>query len=965
MALENYTRGQKIFMVTLIVVLAAMFTVTGAMLSLTGQGGKAAPADQGTVDGEAIRLMEFQRKRSALRIILGLDRASTPNAPDAPEYIYARVPTMSVQPQRGHDWPYNAQRPVDTSLLEVWPEYQDQYIWCHMVLVKEARASGIEERGNLYIGKVITALMNQMRQDIDKFDQKDLPKRFHDSYGQSIEDLLPTFREALMVRDYVESRVADEQARLEQVASIAEGNNEEVKAEFIRLKIGYFLEQARKDVIRESFRYKSAHAAAGFGVGTSTFGYDRFEEAYDKNKAKTLTSDASFSFQVIEAFPQAMIDKDKVQFEEEMLELMYKAVRDEMFKATDDDKARIDARLNDEFQNYSLKHAEETKDWGPEQIEKFKADHRDDLMKYRSFYEAQVDLRESLMRKESLKFAQSSIAAFLRKVDEEKARKQRQLTAQIDVIRKEEAVWEGKRAYVDDLRSRFDTMQMQLFAKARSVSNQMDNSAEGTDATANSNALIRIVDEFVRVLADFDREQIGTIISTANVTVQDLSSQLNNKLAEQDEFLAETDHRTSDNKVMSAEEVEAKKQQFKLEIEAINEKMRLRDAKAPLVEKFAEELRGKLADYELQIRNAKPGDAGNVDLRRYALRELLVELPVELGKFIKAQQDAIVPQDEADEYRNQAELIRADHQARQKNLAKDAGDTRNWNISQWTGPLGLDVEEQSTPVTWERVLESKLSWLENVDGARDFLEQPTNYAGSVSKIMAAPGKGYIILQLKEKTPKYTLGREEARDKVIEIAAMKRARELAVEALKALRRDIVDNGWSGPVEKAKAKYGEFMEVDKTPFFNEKMDIPGIYSDSDNDVLKLSSSPSAVAPDQPFVSRIKDIDPAEGITKVISEKHNPDPLKRPENEEWAYLLARVIERRLVTRRLTEDNLKEHQYGSTPAEIWRNRRLATSEVVRKLITPAELLEGHEIIQQKPDSKKDNSEGNEEDKS
>ena len=46
MALENYTRGQKIFMVTLIVVLAAMFTVTGAMLSLTGQGGKAALADK-------------------------------------------------------------------------------------------------------------------------------------------------------------------------------------------------------------------------------------------------------------------------------------------------------------------------------------------------------------------------------------------------------------------------------------------------------------------------------------------------------------------------------------------------------------------------------------------------------------------------------------------------------------------------------------------------------------------------------------------------------------------------------------------------------------------------------------------------------------------------------------------------------------------------------------------------------
>ena len=143
----------------------------------------------------------------------------------------------------------------------------------------------------------------------------------------------------------------------------------------------------------------------------------------------------------------------------------------------------------------------------------------------------------------------------------------------------------------------------------------------------------------------------------------------------------------------------------------------------------------------------------------------------------------------------------------------------------------------------------------------------------------------------------------------------------------------------------------------------MDIPGVYSDSDNDVLKLTSSPSAVAPDQPFVSRIKDIDPAEGISEVISEKHSTDPLRRPENEQWAYLLARIVDRRVVERRLTDDNLKEKQYGSTPTEIWRSRRLATSETVLKLITPANVLEGHEIIQNKPEKpEKDNSAGNEE---
>src|SRR5690606_7031539 len=119
--------------------LAALFTVTGAMLAVVDQTGQTVPADRGTFDGSAVRLVEFQRKSRALGIIQGLDRASTPTSPDAPQFIYARVPTMAVSAHYGHDWPYNAQRPVDTSLLEIWPQYQDQHVWCHIAMAKRAR----------------------------------------------------------------------------------------------------------------------------------------------------------------------------------------------------------------------------------------------------------------------------------------------------------------------------------------------------------------------------------------------------------------------------------------------------------------------------------------------------------------------------------------------------------------------------------------------------------------------------------------------------------------------------------------------------------------------------------------------------------------------------------------------------------------------------------------------------------
>lgn len=961
MALENYTRGQKIFMVTLIVVLAALFTVTGAMMSVIPNQGKTAPPDQGTIDGEAVRMIDFQRKRRALGIIMALDRNSTPTSPDAPDFIYARVPTMSVQAQDGHDWPYNAQRPVDTSLLDIWPHYQDQHIWCHILLARRAREAGIEEPSPVYIGSVLTALMNENRKDIDKFDRKDLTKKFEETFGggvgYEIEDLLPTFKEALMIRDYVESQIGQERARLTRIAEIAHGNNSELKAEYARLKIGYFMDAARQEVLDEHFRYNSAGLAGGFGTASAGVGYDRFEEAYDKNRSKSLYSDATFGFDIIMAYPEEMVKDGHVDFEPEMLELIYRTVRDEMFQVSEKEKQEIDQRLEREAYRYSTEHSDETKDWTPADIEKFKGEHKDEMSKYLSFYEAEPDLRDALMRKESIKAAQMAIAAFKRFVEEQKGQRQRQLRAQIDVVRKEEGVYTSQASYVEDLRSRFGSAETQIFSKMRAISNQMDTQADTGNTETDAAALERIVDEFIRQLSNFNSEQLDTLITTAEMNNR--PRELNDKRAELEEFELEEKHLTDNGQLMTEEEVTARRAQYAFEIQAIEAKLKLRDEKLPRVKEFTEAVRDRLSAYELLVRNAKTGD---VAMRRYVLREILVELPTELGKLITDQRDEIVPQSELDDYRDRAELIRADHQARDNNLSKNAADTRSWELSPVLNRLHLTIMTAGKDMTWEKVIaDGRISFLENCDGAKEFLENPENAAGATSEIMAVPGKGYIVLRLGDKTPKYVMGRTDAHDKVVTIAAMKRARELCVDAMKDVRRQILAKGWDSAIGAARTKFGSFFEVQQTPFFNDKMDIPGVYSDSDNDVLKLSSSPSIAAPDQPFMARIKDIDPAEGVTEVISEKHSTDPLRRPENEQWAYLLARVVDSRLVERRLSEDNLKEKQWGSTPAEIWRARHLATSATVRELVTPAELIGEHEIIQYKPEEEKEgNSEGN-----
>lgn len=958
MALENFTRGQKIFMVGLVVLLASMFTITGAMISVFSETG-GAHADQGEMDGKGYRLVEFQRKRRALGIIAALDRNSSPWADDAPEYIYARVPTLSARPQDGHDWPFNAMEPTDTSLLDLWPVYQDQNVWCHLVMTQRARDAGVQSPSNLYVGKLVTDLMNQNRQEMDKFKSQDLRRKFEDSYGGQLDEIVATIQEAVMVRDYVASLVSAERATLSEVLLITSGNQDELKAEVARLKADFFMEQARKDVQRENFSWRAAGAAGSFGIAGKPIGYDRIEEAYDRNRASFLQSEAKFEFDVIRAFPEEMLRTDgAVPFRDDMLQIMYQAVRDEMFTATEAEKKDIEARLKAAENLYELRNRDLVKDWDEAKWTTWRESQRPDLLKFRSFDEAKPDLVNTLKSRESLKASQSAISALVRDLEDSRLERERKLNAKLEVVRREQQVWDGMRNYVEDLRRRFDSLDTQLHARTRIILDRLSVEVIEQPDPANADRnLSNLVDSFLTELTNLKRDQIDTLETTAGIATQDIERTLNDKRAEMEEFETREKKLTNDGKVMSKEEVDARLEQFRLEIRAIEERIKLRDAKKPLVADFAESFRALLMGYETKIRSLKTGDAA---LRQFAMRELGTEIPIELGRIARDGRDAIVPEREIEDYTGRSELIQADYSARQNSLRKDAADTRDMNLANMARKMGLSMQSPGGEWTWEKVVtDETYRYLEQVEGAQRFLEEPGNEAGATSGIMAAPGRGYIVLRLRAKTAKYPQGRADAQDRLLAVATLRRARELAVEALTEVRREVLKDGWKAAIDRASAKYGASFEVFETGWFNDRIDIANIYSEGDNDVLGFASSPSSAAPDQPFISRIKDIKPTEGVTELVPEKRSSDALRRPDREEWSYLLARVTDRRSTPKRLEKDSMKERGWR-TPAEIWRNRHLASSDVVRSLVEPARVLKDREIVQYKPEEPKEkDSEG------
>lgn len=947
MALENYTRGQKIFMVTLVVFLAALFTVTGAMMAVFS-GGQSAPPDHGRMDGEYIRMVEFQRMRRALSIVSRLDQSARAGVEDSPAHLYARVPTFSVRPDRGP----TSMFPIETSLLDVWPDYQDQHVWCHVELVKRAREAGIEPPGNTYLGRVITNLMNEGIQDVE-ISQGELSRRFREYFGTDLNEYWHVFREAVMVRDYVDSLVARERASLTQIQAIASGNHPELKAEYARLSADHFMDAARREVAHEYFSYRSRDAVSGFGIGSIGGGFDAFEEAYDNHGDEAARSEATFTFEMFKAYPSELISGNSVEIDTSLLRLIYEAVRDEMFTADEEARQNIEQRLDSAANAYARDNSSETSGWTEEDFEQWKEDRRDEYMQHLTFAEARPELIRALQDRESIQQAQAAVAGLQAFIEQRKAEQRRRLDAQLEVTRKEQAVWEGLRDYVRDVRSKFDTLDRQLFARMRNITNRLEAEAEmdGRPEDEVLQVFHSVIDEAVRELTDAGRREAEAIMTTAVGVVQNIEGQLNTKRAQKEEFELEEEKRTDDGKIMSQEEIDARLAQFDLEIRAIQEKIDLRDARRDQVETFTESIQARLAGYQLELLSAKDAD---YDVAMGAVRELVAEIPLVLGDYVREQRDEIFPTNELDEFSNQVDLVRADFNARQSRVAREAADTRGWNLTEATGDgasvvarFGLSSDPVPGEWTWEALMEdSRYRELEQVEGAREFLENPGNAPGATSSILSSPGRGYLMIRLLDKNPRHEQGRLESRDTIMEIAAIKRARRHAVKAMRKLRGDIIERGWETAVADAREKYGEHFEVGTTVWFTENMDIPGIFSGSDDEFLDVTSSPSATSPDQPFVSRIQEIEPNEGVTELIPEMRNTDLLRRPQSEQWAYTLARVAERRLTPRRMTEDQLEQDGWR-TPAQIWRNQHLATSSTVHELITPSKLLEGRNIIE------------------
>lgn len=950
MALEHYSRGQKIAVTALIVLIAGMFTVTGSMTTLLGDGSKH-PTHAGVMDGRTYGVIEFQHIRQGLRTARQLDYYQG-QGEEKPRAIYARVPALTTMAQDASDTPF------DRSLLDIWPSYQDNDIWCHLALVKRAEAAGFVRPSNQAVWKAVTSLINATASELERFKQENLYREFQDRFGFPLRDIEPALRDCLMVRDYVDSLLAAERTRLADIAAVVAGNDIEVKTQYVRLGVEPFLARARAEVEREHFNHRAARAAGAAGLSTRANGDDPFETTFEKHRFTQLSSDAEFEFDLFRAEFEDFLNA--VPRDEKLERIYYAAMRKNgEFAATEADKKNIDARVEKAFNDEDLKRRKdpEFKGFTPEEEKKLREELKTKLMAERSFEEVSAEIYSTLRKEKAPLFAQAAVAAFKAELDEEREKREKTLRAESSLNQQKQRNIEALRSQRQDLRSRFDAIANLVntyFTGAALRMPVLPNAGASDDQKKSFDIqLSNLIEDLARNLEDdIGREQLNSLVTTAQRSIQDLDRQLRDKEAGLEDKASQKELKGPDGEVMDDEQRRLELARIQLEIDGIKEQIALRDLlldgkggrKEDSVRRFADQFRKLLVGYKLTLRAAAKG---NDALRKFAVEELLVEVPAELSRALREAKDRIVSQAGIDDLESALQLLRADNEAFDARIRREAANTLSLNIEAKADSYKLKYARFGSArlLKWGDVLaDDRLAFLENVDGAKRFLEEPGSNEGAFSEIMGLADKGLYMLRLRRKVPKFQQGHHDARQRVFTLAAATRARELCVAEMKALRADIIKRGFDTAVADFRKKWPQ-AEVKDTPFITNGMDIPGVNSEGDSELLAFSSTPSLMDPDKPYVDRVKEIKPEEGISEIIPEKFNRDIQRRPDEDQWAYLLARVTDRRAMPRRLSEKDVEDSGFGSGPANILRERRLASSQTVLDLINPKVVLEKHTI--------------------
>jgi len=935
-ALENYTKFQKIMLLVLVVVGAALFTVTGAMMAVAEGCGKTGGYTRiaGTVNGQDVTRELFQAREFAMQ--LGYDIL----VPVYPEESIAK--TLLINNIPDGEAPFHGKgtwgNQFGYGLFSLWPRKHDQRIWLFAALVERAKAAGFRlppqaAAGEFYFRRVSP----------DKIMNEDERRRHFSESQRDPNVMLLAVAEVMMVRDYVASIVSRHTATTDEALAAYRARFNERKADIYRVEARKFLAHAEAEIAAAEAAASAASAASalsGGGAFGATLSPSKRLNLFPTPAEKlVLEREQKVAFDLIVADYRELMDNIPTPSTEE-LRSFYSNIRGQSFRVSPADATaeKIDERYKRvlEREKEVLAGAEPNEDW--------KTQTKADLKWFYDYHERSDVVISQLKLSNAQSLARAAIESINTDLEEKRKEIKDGLDAEVKTLRERKSIPDARLGMLNSVNDQFKPL---LDSPLDEITRAIDTWKEGTanDAAAVDGLFAGITQAITRPSGNSAANKAGELRRFVNLDQE--------KRAVRDREIEVEDTIDLQKRVPPGEkDYEGKQKVARAQIKVEAAKARLEEAEKlkPLLDVLADKIDAYVVDIELRSLAAQ-NSANAAEALRQLCREIAFEWPLKVRAWTKD----VVSEDRRTELEAAGALVdreaeratrQADRTSKDQSAIQFSSIVRGVKIGRgMTVNLryddGIDAD---APMTLKRLAASEdYFWVENVTKAKSFLTNTDNPVGTVSEVLHRPGFGYYLMRLKHNQETVDLSAGESPEVARRVLVARRARELAKAEAEQLRALADQSPNAVAFLDAQVAAGNMTKT-STDWFGWHGTVTGINlvpdPDSDSATGLDDSKPMAN-----FFNAFKAIGPTSSVSTPFLEGQI-DWNDRAGGGSYQYSLAVLTGQRTSSNkdRLPSDGFELDQIQVNGIAL--NPRLAADKDLVRLIDPGLLLEGFTIV-------------------
>jgi hypothetical protein len=937
-ALENYTKKQKIMLAALTIVGAALFTVTGTMMHVVqgcGEDKAGTGKSQGSFDGVEVDRELFRYRARVMEMLSPVVPLFAESGNEHMLINYG-APGNTTATQQG------------VRLYSLWPKKHDQHVWLFAALVDRAKQAGFTQlppasASEWYFSRVGEGKYNTEAERRKHFEETNTDAAI----------FTRALSEGLMVQNYVAALVSRHDADYDDMLRLFAYRFVQRKADIYSLDVDKFMAEAGAMVKRDRDLSKLASIASalsgGGGMIPATDPLERLSDKPSFSEGEQLKQRQELSFDAV----VASYDDIQKQLEaggtpelkarvEDEKQSYYLNMRGNTFRVKADDAT--DTRIDERFKAVAAKYegkADERAEWEKKT--------RADMKLYYDYSEVQGEIAAQVYRQLAEQFARSAINIVDEGFTKTRTELEKKLKAAAATLAEKKKIPDARQTQIKDIESRLKSFpEYPLSEMFNTLDRNKSISEDRAGAENLYNQLAQAITRNVGQSAAGQAVSLRTIIDLEQMrrTIRDKENELADILALQKEKApADDDYDALERPAQARFAVDAAKAK-------LDEATKLK-AK---IDAFCDKVLAWCAAIDLRATGMKEDDHG-VTLLKGLINELVLSYP----QFIDDASKGIVEQSRLDELdadvaAAQREVDRANTKANRDskvlrevnfaNVAKNVAVGRGITID-----LRRDagIPEESPAAMDKLATDKDWFWLDKVSAAKSYLANTDNPAGSVSQVLSRPGYGFYLLRMFVNREQIDLSPKEKPDAALKLAIAAKARDLAKAEMTRIRAAANASGDA-------AAYLAKLAADKTirgpratGYFDWQGGVAEVRCAPDPDSTGASGLNES-KPCDPFFTALKPIGPGSPVGAAFLEY--AEGSSTDADAKYAYSIAMITATRHdgTAVPLSKYDLRGAGLDSTVL----NMKLASDPDVAVLLNPAELLKGHDV-KYKPDDYKE----------